>query len=77
MIKRFPFNEICKKSAPPYSVRCSAYLNSHQGYWASLKFVNNKNFDGVVMIFVLFKVTLFLKPNFYFYIYFQPLKLNW
>ena len=54
------------KSSPLYS----AYSNSHQECWDSLKFVNDKNFNGVVMIFFPFKVTLYLTPSFYFKIYF-------
>ena len=61
------------KISPLYSVRCSAYSNSHQGCWASLKFVNNKNFNDAVMIFFF---GLFLTPIFYFQIYLQPLKSN-
>ena len=78
MIKRFPLNEICKKSHRfILSDRCSAYSNFPQGCWASLKFENDKNFNGAAMIFFLFNVTLYLTPNFYFYFYFQPFKLNW
>ena len=59
MIKRFvsPLMKFAK-SSPLYSLRCSAYSYSHQGCWAALKSVNNKKFNGVVMIFS-FKVTLF------------------
>ena len=43
MIKRILLNKICKK---PTALFC------HKGYWASLKFVNNKNFNDVVNSFV-------------------------
>ena len=44
------------ESSPLYSVRCSVYLNSHQEWRASLKFVNDKNFNGVVIIIIIFFV---------------------
>ena len=61
------------KSSPLCSVGCSAYSNSYQGYWASLKFVNDKNVNGVVMIFFVFffqssVFSHFLTPNFYFHL---------
>ena len=55
------------KGSPLYAVRCSAYSNSYQGCRTSLKFVNDKNFNGAVTIFFFsFKVPLFLTPDFYF-----------
>ena len=52
-----------------YSVSCVAYSNSHQG-WDSLKFINDKNFNGSTLSNTYF---YFKTPNFYFLIYFQPL----
>ena len=48
MIKPCPLNEICKTFT----------ALSHQGCWASFNFVNDENFNGVVMIFFSFKITL-------------------
>ena len=42
------------ESSPLYSVRCSVYLNSQQEWRASLKFINDKNFNGVVIIIIIF-----------------------
>ena len=67
---------IFTKSSPLYSVRCSAYSNYHQGCWAPFEFVNNKNLNGVVVIFFA-QGNTFLTPYFYFRIYFIPHKLNW
>ena len=47
-----------------YSVRCIAYSNSHQGCWGSLIFVNDKDFNILVIVFFVqsntFLMTLFL-----------------
>ena len=54
-----------------FAKSCRVYSNSHHWCWASLKFVNDKTFNSVVMILFSFKVTLILTPNFYFQIFDQ------